>query len=291
MIKRGFLFLLVVLMLSSIAGATEHVSREDAVAAIEDADQAVIEVMEIKNETGRLNDSLEEAKLRLNQATNAEYVRNASYGPAAADAERAMEGLNVDNYHYSDVLRHTREVQRLRDQLFNLTDRLRATRSQLDRYDERGLNVSKAADLIEEAETAYQEERYDDMDDTLIQANRALEESQSERSIGTVLASSGSNFISTYFKELLIGAFLVIVGGWFLNRFYVHRRLQKQYHYLERRREAIQDMMEETQEAYFVEDDLPKSVYEARMRTYRDQLAEVDEERATIADRLEIDED
>lgn len=276
-----------VIMVSLSAAATSHVQRQDAVKAIDDGEEAIIDVMTIKNDTGRMNDSLEEARLRLRQATYAEWIQNESEGAVVDQAEQAMAGLDPSRYRYSDVLQHTREIQRLRDQIFNLSDRLRATETRLSSYDQQGMNITEAEDELSAARVAYREQRYDDMDTRLIAANRALDEARSERSITSLLAQTGSNVLTSYAREILTAIILLLVLGGTFRHYYLHYRKTKRLDQLIVRREAIQKRMKDTQKAYYVDDDLPKSVYEARMDTYRDRLQATEQEITTIADQLD----
>lgn len=277
--------LVIVFSLSTVA--TNHVQRQDAVEAIDDAEASIVDVMTIKNETGRMNDSLEEARLRLRQATYAEWIQNESEGSAVEQAEQAMAGLDPSRYRYSDVLPHTREIQRLHDQIFNLTDRLRATESRLSTYDQQGMNVSEAGNELSAARVAYHEQRYDEMDTRLIAANRALDEARSERSITSLLAQTGSNIFMNYAREILSALMIILVLGAVFRRYYLRKRKKKRLDQLSVKHEAIQERMKETQQAYFVEDDLSKSVYEARIDIYRDRLQATEQEISTITDELD----
>lgn len=266
---RLIVFCVFVVIISSGVVADQHVTRDEAVDAIEEAESDITSVMDVKNRTMRLNSSLEEARLRLRQATFADWIRNGSTEPAVQEAEDAMEGLDIEQYHYSDVLTHTREVNRLHNQVFNLTDRLRATESRIDTYQQRGLNTSVAETLFGEAKTAYRQEQYDIVDEQLIEANRNLDETRSTRSITDLIATSSRGFVRSHASDLLIGSIIVLMIGAIGGRYYRNRRKNKRIEQLQHRCEALEMMMEETQKEYFVEDAIPKSVYEARMQTYR----------------------
>lgn len=283
---KRYMIVMFVLVLSVTAVATEHVTRQEARQALYDAEEDVIEVMGIKNSTERLNDSLEEARVALRRATYAAFVRNDTNSSYARQARAAMQGLDVDEYHYSDVLVHTREIHDLRDTVFNLTDRLRATRARMEEYQGQGLNTSEAAATLEEAEQAYRQEQYEDVDESIAAANRELDAVRSERSITDLLAASGVGFIQRYRTELAIGAVVAVIfiGGPYL--YYRRRRRRQRFERLKERLTVIRELMEDTQEAYFIDEELSKSVYEARMETYRDRLSETEEELATVADRL-----
>lgn len=283
---RNATLVLLVILLASTAAATGHVAREDALNAIERAEGDVMDVMEVKNNTQRLNDSLNEADLALRQATYAEYIRNGSNGTGAQRAALAMEGRDSDRYHYSDVLRHTREVKQLRDTALNLTDRLVATRLRLDDYREQGLDVTDAAEALEQAEQAYRQEQYEDVEEGLLAANNDLDQAQSERSVTDLLAASGSSFVATHVDELAIGGLSLILASLLVLQLYRKRRDTKRYEHLKQRLSVIRDMMEDAQESYFVDESLSKSVYQARMASLRDRISETEEELATVAERI-----
>lgn len=283
---KRYMILVLVLVFSVTAVATEHVTRQEAREALYDAEDAVVEVMEIKNSTERLNDSLDEARVTLRRATYAAFIRNDTNSSYARQARAAMQGLDIDEYRYSDVLVHTDEVQRLRDTVFNLTDRLRATQARLEEYRGQGLNTSEAAARLDGAREAYRQEQYEDVDEQLVAANRELDIVRSQRSITDLLAASGVGFLERYRTEVMVGlvAAAVLFGGPAI--YYRRQKRWKRFEKLKDRLTVIRELMEDTQEGYFIDEDLSKTVYEARMETYRDRLSETEEQLATLADRL-----
>lgn len=278
--------LVLVIVLSATMAAAEDVTRQEAVSALEEAESDVVAVMELRNSTQRLNDSLGEARIALRQTTYAAYIRNGTTGSAASRAEDAMEGLDIDRYRYRDVLTHTREIDRLRATVFNLTDRMVATRLRIQDFREQGMDVSSAATMLAEAETAFQQEQYEEVGTRLEAVDRELDDIRSERSITDLLAASSTSFVRSHLRELVVvGLAILLVGGLFY-RYYRRRTLRSRFEQLVQRRSVIREMLADTQSAYFVDKDVSKSVYEVRMDAYRDSLSETEEELAAVADRL-----
>jgi len=283
---KRYMIVVLVLALSITAVASEHITRQEAREALYDAEDAVIEVMEIKNETGRFNDSIDEARVILRRATYAAFIRNDTNSSYARQARAAMQGLDVDEYQYSNVLVRTEEIQQLRDTVFNLTDRMVATRERLDAYRDQGLNVSEAQTHLEAAREAYRQEQYEDVGEQLVAVDRELDTVRSQRSITDMLAATGAGFIDRYRTEIAIVLVVaaVLIGGTVI--YYRQRKRRKRFNRLTDRLTVIRELMEDAQEAYFIDEDLSKSVYEARMETYRDRLTDTEKELATLADRV-----
>ena len=104
----------------------QNATRDDAVEAIEQAEQDMLEMKEAGFSTDYINDTLFTAEQALERADFAELLRQNSTGELAEEAKKALEGLDYEGFTYDNVLEYTQEISSRKEKAYELSDSIRA---------------------------------------------------------------------------------------------------------------------------------------------------------------------
>jgi len=287
--------------LSSITGLAvmnseelQHVTRDDALVAIQQAEQDIQEMQETGFFVSSVNDTLIAAKQALKRADFAELIRENATGELAEQARVALEGLDYEGFNYADVLKYTQEITARKQQAYSLSDSVRAFELEIESYqsadeqekdlvalaffgqtNKQFVDSSEAEGLIKEAKTALEKERYETANSLLAQAQANLEQKQAELTTANLLVRSSKSFIEKNLTAIVIIAVLISISGAVGWRTLKRKRAQNNLEKLKREKESLRKLMKQAQTQRFEKATIPEFVYNIRMKTYQKRLNEV----------------
>jgi len=287
-------YLLLVLVLASLAYA-QDATRQDALDAIQMAEQDIAEMQEEGFFTAHVNDTLMQAKQALERADFAETLRNDAKGELAEQAKAALEGLNYQGFTYDLVLDYTAQISLRKKQAYNLSDSLRAFELEAEPYIEKAkappgniitgffiakdseteiVNISETEKILAEAKEAFEKERYSEANEKLLEAQKDLEEKKRELATVNVLLTSGKNFFLKNLPDLLIISLVLGVAAWFISgkvrTIKTHNKLKD----LETEQKALISLIKKAQIERFKQGKISNIVYRVRMEQYSKKLNE-----------------
>lgn len=281
--------LVVCLLLLSLAAAgtgIEHVSRTEAVQAIENATQDIEEMRQEGFPTAQQHDTLQQARQALQRADYVRILEQNATGPTARKARAVLAGLNRSQFTYANVMTYTRQIQERRERAFRLADELAATRFAIRDARANGVNTTAATQQLNSANASFHQGRFDATETQVEEANAALNAAQAERSVVNVVQAGAASLLQRYGPFILLGLAVLLILGRLGLRWWRRRRLQWRLSQLRTEKDVLHDLMQETQERYFAGTEMPERVYRIRMDAYRERLNTVEEEIVVTADTL-----
>ena len=240
--SSSFAVVITIIMLLHIVMAeqTQNVTREDALKAIQQAEQAIQEMVEAGFSVEYVNDTLMEAKKAFQRAEFAEILRTQAEGELAEKARQALEGLNWKGFTYDEVLKYTEEIMKRKEWAFQLNDKIMATEIKAKEYSALGVNVSEAMDLINQSKVAFEEERYEDAESLIQKADDELEEARAQPMVTSIALSSGRGFVEKHWKSLTVVAVVGIACSMVVWKKYRKMKLKAELEKLKLEKEVIE---------------------------------------------------
>jgi hypothetical protein len=214
------------------------------------------------------------------------------YGQAEQSYE-AQVALNEsgDPVDFSRVEEITNQIDEISDTAIRVNDRLRVLEERIQELEEEeSMNLSAARTQLENAREEFRNQRFEDSNENIDQAYTEISNAQSAVTQAQAFYDATSdnlvNYIRNNTKEIAAGTgaglLLLLVS---IHEFRVHR-LRKRKNGLEKRKEVLEDLLEDSQEKYFEEGDLSKSAFETRRDTYNEMIREVNEELPVVREQL-----
>jgi ElaB/YqjD/DUF883 family membrane-anchored ribosome-binding protein len=248
--------------------------------------------------------TFEEADERLNESRSAIQEMNETgiptqraedlYGQAEQSYE-AQLGLNESGEptDLSQVEEITGQILEIRDTSIRVNDRIQVLDNRIQELEEEeeNLNLSAAKNQLENAREEFRNQRFEESNENIDQAYQEISNARSAVTQAQAFYDATSdnlvNYIRNNTREIAIGSaigILLLITG--IHEFRVHR-LRKRKNHLKKRKEVLQDLVEETQEKYFEKGDLSKSSFETRRDTYNEMIREVNEKLPVVREQLE----
>ena len=271
------LFSLILLFGSIVVYAAEDATKEEALLAIEQAEQDMQIMIDEGFSVVYINDTLTAARKALERADFAEALRNNATGELAENARKALEGLNWQGFTYDGVIIYTDEIASRKNWAYSLADMIRALELKIQNYAEQGINVSEAMVLFDKSVIEFKEERYEDAENFLSDAHSNLEAEKAEQSGFAIIVEVGRGFIEKYWVGLIISLVVAGIAGYFVWRGIKIKRIRKKLEELKVEKGVLVDLMKKAQVDRFEKANIPRSIYDIRMDQYKDRLTEIEE--------------
>lgn len=273
-----FTCILIAAPLTAAQNTGSDIPREDAVAAIENASRHITALREAGLPLQEANNSLQQARQTLQRADYAQRLRENATGPAAQEARQALAGLNYENFRYRDVLQYTEQVRERRETAFTLHDRIQAAWFTLQQYRENGVNTTGIPAMITAAETVFTQGQFDTAETRIQEAEETLSNRKAAETLGDAVTERSHALVMDNLVFFTVFTILLVVGGVIDYTVLRKQREKKRRETLEAEKQAVTQLLEETQKDFFVNQTIPKTVYQLRMEIYQDELHQINAE-------------
>lgn len=234
-----------------------------------------------------ITDALIEANRTFERARLAEILRNPS-SPLFSDLDRkkaqeVSKVVNLENVTYADVIKFTSLIKKHKDEMYTLIDSMSVVEMNLNssKASEIGANdidFSKQLSKLDEARKAFREDRFDDASKLLDSIKTDLESQTYANVMLQGVVESAKGTIMKYWMYILAALLILIVIIVFAIIATTKHITRKKIEKMKAEREAIVEMMKETQDERFRKDTISALVYNIRMKKYEEMLNKIKEE-------------
>jgi len=285
--KNKLIFGLIFFLLVFQVAAQENITRENALEEIINSENIIQEMLDNDFSTTYMDDLFIEVERVLEQVDYAEILRSEdSTSGQKNEARTALRLVNWEELSYSDVTVLTDEIKSRREQAFFIYDSLTALQLEIEANKRSNIDLEETTSLVEEANTAFYEDRYKDSQNLLEQAKNSLEEAKTQTAAQYSMQRSAQNFIQRYWLALLaILLVLVIIIFLSYKRINIHL-LKNKIKKMKMEQNALQDLMKKTQLERFKENKISGIVYNIRTKKYQDRINEIKEELPVLESKL-----
>lgn len=273
--KKIIIFLFLILFVTNVYA--QNITRNDAVGAINQSELDINEMMGAGFSVNYVNDTLISAKQALERADFAEILKSNATGELANQAKKVLEGLNWKGFTYDEVINYTNKISSREEQAFDLSDSIRALELEIGNYKGFGVSTSEANDLLNKASTAFKEERYEDAEYSLSEANSNLEEKAAELTTSNIITETGKGFLEKYWLEIIIFSVFISIAALF-NWIRIKKvRTIEKIKELKTEQKTLMNLMKKAQIDRYKKAEIPESIYNIKMRKYRERLTKIKE--------------
>ena len=268
-----FFVLMAVILTASVASA----SKDEALAAIE---QAKIDIQEMRDDglpVTVVNDLLNEANQALDRAEFAVLVRQNATGNLGEKARNALEGLDYEGFSYDDVIAITTKITDTKEQALEIVDSISVLKTKIQEYEAQNVDTYQARIQLNKAEEALRLERFNEAEELISETQVILDARKAELTTVNLLLKSSKGFLERYWLGTLI--FLLILSaclyvGW---RIYRYRNLSKQYKTMLAEQQSLISLIKKNQYDRFKTASISSWLYKARSEKYQSKLNELKE--------------
>jgi hypothetical protein len=264
--------------------APKEVSRTDALNALLAADKNINDMKDNNLTVLYLNDLLVQAR---------QYYIGYSTSNLKSDIskEKSIIKLNLlDNLlamtvpdslygktdlNYSKVLMLSELIKFRKDQANNILDSLSLITEKEMKYRESGADTSAAAETLKKAETAFNEERYEEAEASIKETDLKLEDAMTNLRRSRDIMALSKNFITRYWWQLSILLLLIIISAPFAFKRIRIRAAKMKIRSLKAELEGIDDLLKNAQIDYLKKRTLTKETYEIMAEGYKRRSTEI----------------
>ncbi|MBU0615195.1 MAG: hypothetical protein KJ601_03820 [Nanoarchaeota archaeon] len=259
-------------------------TKDDAFAALLDAEQILYEMKQDNLSIHYINDSLIEARgyfegndydVLLREIELIEDpIRRESAKDALITAERTV-GTGVD---YPRVMQIVEDIKWRRDKAYELQDRIRAYEILFSELSP-SMNISTAVLILDNARIELDDERYVKSEDQLSLIDNELDKIRAESTFVRTIIRIGRDTIIAFFVDnyIAIIVFLLLVLIFFMVFF---RRLQiyllkKKIRDMVLEQDVLIKLIKTAQEDYYAHVKIPRKLYETKVFNYKKRAGEI----------------
>lgn len=255
----------------------QDITREDALSALQQAELDMNKMSEDGLSINSINDTLMLAKQALERADFADLLRTKASGELAEMAKKSLEGLDYSGFTYTGVLEYTQEIAARKQKAYGLLDSIEALEIKVQEYKEQLVDISEANTLLENTRIAFENERYDEAEAMLAEANSNLENKKAELTTLNVMVRSGKNLFVKNWRALTIFAVVLIIIGFFSWKKIKAKNLRKKIKRLKAEKEALVNLLKKAQTQRYKEGKISGLVYNVRTERYNKKLDDIKE--------------
>jgi hypothetical protein len=220
-------------------------SKEEAQAAIANAEEAIQEMKDFGFSTNAVEDLLESAKSII---------------------------VSNKTANYSAVVLYTDQIIERAAKSFELWDNLRAAELKAISYKSRGIDTQNAELLSQQAKFAFAMERYAETESLIVSINEDLDSKRAELSGAKVLLLAGRTFLQKYWLMLVFLACISAFAFWVGARHYRIAKLKKDLKDIKEEQDNIRKLTKEAQERRFKKGDMSDLEYRLKTAAYKRRL-------------------
>tara|TARA_Y100000310_G_C20275917_1_gene620210 strand:+ start:21 stop:593 length:573 start_codon:yes stop_codon:yes gene_type:complete len=152
--------------------------------------------------------------------------------------------------------------------------------------DDKGLS-EKTKQILEQAKTAFAEDRYEEADSLLLQFREASEQERAELSTLSGIKKGAQNFFRRYWYLIILFIFAISVIGMLAYKKINLRLLKNKIKRMRVEKQVLKGLMKKAQTERFKKNKISKLVYEIRMKKYGEKIQKIKEELPVFEERLE----
>lgn len=278
---KKLIYPIILLLFISLAFAA---TKDQAQLAISDSETILGNLQQSDDPYLFVSDTLISARQAFERAEYAEMLENKSLeGELVDKARAALAGLNYEGFDYETVINLTDDIKAREQRTYYIKDSIRALELEIDDVT---IDTSDITLMLDEARTAYHDERFDDAESKISEIHVMISDKLSEQTSTNTLISTGKYLVARFWMTFLL-FLLIIVVALFLFWGRIKRfKLNKKYKHMMAERKVLLDLMRKAQSQRYQKAEISDYLYKVKMKKYRERLAKIDAELPVLKKQL-----
>ena len=267
--------LLIALFMACILqfGTGRSVNESMAESALEGAEEDINFMKENGIPVNQARYLLQQAEKAHRRARFAERLENDMN--ISEEVREELEGIETSDTNFSRVVEFTDRISEMRDSTVILRDELVALNYGLKDAHEKGADVEDVNMLLRESWSLFYDEQFNAAEARAARTRSELEDAMSENTTLNLFFFLDRGFLRAYGLQLFV--FLIFVSPGLVLTFFIYRflHIRERIEKLSSERKVLESLIENVQEDYFVGNDISRSIYDSRIKVYRDRYERV----------------
>lgn len=283
-----FSLILIYLLQGNITGFVilENITQETALDALQQAETNIKDMQNYNLSTIYINDTLSLAKKSyygedLNSLlAKIRYISDPerkAYAENLLIAARRVVLSERIAVNYTEVLRLTNIISKVKKQSFDIKDNLQLLEIKEKQYSEKGIDTAKSKELLAKTKEAFIDERYDESSKLLTDAETMLEQERVEHTTIKGLTKLSMNFFRrNWLPTLIILGVLALIGPKIYNRIHI-KLIKNKLELLRIEQNNMHNLIKKLQYERFQKNTISARIYQIKMNKYLERKAEIKE--------------
>lgn len=276
--------LFIVLILFSSVVTAQNATREEAVSAIEQA-------QEIKTELSLLNFSVQWYIDMINESLYTLQLADLSLqlqqNESLVDAStKLLLKAKQEEFSYDAVIEIVSSIKQRKDLTYSLFDELVILQRSLESYEELGVDVSVVSLQLSQARDAFNREQYAQAQDLLQKTANSLNQLEAKNTTVSLLLRSSKNYFQNNYKEAIIVFAVAALISFILIRHFSIKRLRRKVKNFKAEKRSLQRLEKKIQTQRFKNSAISQAVFLRKKEQYDKRLSELEEIIPTYEKRL-----
>ncbi|MEK6887018.1 MAG: hypothetical protein AABW88_04245 [Nanoarchaeota archaeon] len=259
-----------------------EITESSALDALIVTDDDIREVASLGINTFLLNDTLLVAKRyfigRTSDkllVTTAESPDKSAYIISLLSIFSSTPNNEIKPQNFSEVMRLTQLISFKKDQAFYIVDRIALAEEKQKKYKKEGVDISEGAALISLARKSLIEERFDEADNLIDDANLKLDQIRLQELRFRSILKGTQSFFQKYWRQSIAIFIILLVTAPFIipigKRIYTKRKIWL----LKRELDSFKDSLIKIQEDYLKYKTITASSYNIKSESYKTRMDEL----------------
>jgi len=298
--------LILILLLGLICLPTvfsQEITKDQALSAIHES-KLIIEDLQNKGfSVNYLNDTLIDAERIFQQLEYAEIIKSEDVGSEQKkEAEQALKLIDWENLEYGQVIELTDKIKKTKEKILTINDMISVKEIQeTNPQNEKSFSIlgaiigdtveyegisEKTKEILIQAKTAFNEERYDDAESLIKEYENNLEKEKAEYSMLNTLQRGTKNFFQRNWQyiliTLLVGGLLILFISSKTKKLFLKKKIRR----MQTEKLVLIDLLKKAQRERYKENKISGLVYNIRMQKYKERLEEIKEKLPVLEKNL-----
>jgi hypothetical protein len=269
MIKKVFLFFILILLIGTISGAS-NITREDALRCINDSQKIMKDLSLQKFNILRINDSLRQAENLYDSQV------------VLFDKKRS--------YDFSLVIPYCNEITKINKEAITAQDEFSAFKIFYNSSIIPGMNTSSIDLLVNQIQAEMDNERYENVKSMVDNAyNELINFKSSYTSLNLFLDSTTTGLRKFILKtwKVLLSIVIILIILFLIYRIKLSKWiLTRQIENLQLRKKTVQELIMKVQKNYFETGKMPEGEYNIRIKKFAELIRDIDRQIPLLKEEL-----
>jgi len=219
----------------------------------------------IGDDTSYLRASMEKEESGLKKAYLESLLKTAQETPPP----------EIEKLNYSEVFRLTQLVNFKKGQAYRIVDIISLVEEKEAQYKKNGMDTSEGLTLLEEAKISFEEERYDESEAYLKEADSKLDKSSSESKRIEGLTELSKNLFRRYWWQIILTVIILVIIVPPIRKRVEVSLARKKLAALNSELQTITKLFRKAQEDCFRDKKITEGTYRIRAERYRSRTTEI----------------
>lgn len=264
-----------------------YTTLEEALLAIASSENIIMRMQNENFSIVFVNDTLIQAKKVLEQAIYADILRNSSSSEENKTiANNALKLVNWQNVTFNYVILYTDLIAQRQKQAYSIKDSITLLENKAKQYSSQDINISTGLDIFYQAKQSFIEDRYQEAEDLITQADKSFEDSRAKSATLNTLIYGTKNFFQKYWPYVLMFLIFMVAVTYLVYGKIMAQIILKRIEKMKLEFKTITELMKQSQRDRFQTNKISGLVYNIRMAKYKARQEEIKETLPILQEKL-----